>query len=165
MQTPFVTQILPTNPDMPENSARLASEAVSAFVRAGSARFTLLNPQTGKRFTYKVSAPKSAPDNPQPDDAKPLFVSVLTGSDNDSDYSYLGVIFADSGFRVTRRSKISPDAPSALAFGWFWRRLSSGSSFEPCEVWHMGRCGRCGRALTDPESIAAGIGPKCEEMS
>ena len=29
------------------------------------------------------------------------------------------------------------------------------------EVWHEGRCGRCNRALTVPESIASGIGPEC----
>lgn len=33
------------------------------------------------------------------------------------------------------------------------------------EVWHEGRCGRCGRALTVPESIASGIGPVCEGLA
>ena len=27
--------------------------------------------------------------------------------------------------------------------------------------WHEGRCGRCGRKLTVPESIEAGYGPEC----
>jgi hypothetical protein len=29
------------------------------------------------------------------------------------------------------------------------------------EVWHQGSCGKCGRPLTVPESIASGIGPVC----
>lgn len=30
--------------------------------------------------------------------------------------------------------------------------------------YHMGICGRCGRALTTPESITRGIGPVCYGM-
>jgi hypothetical protein len=30
------------------------------------------------------------------------------------------------------------------------------------ELWHEGRCGKCGRALTVPESIESGLGPVCE---
>jgi hypothetical protein len=29
------------------------------------------------------------------------------------------------------------------------------------EFWHEGRCGRCGRRLTVPDSIASGYGPEC----
>ncbi len=32
---------------------------------------------------------------------------------------------------------------------------------EQLEVWHEGCCGKCGRKLTDAESIARGIGPEC----
>jgi hypothetical protein len=28
-------------------------------------------------------------------------------------------------------------------------------------IWHEGRCGRCGRRLTVPESIESGYGPEC----
>jgi len=28
-------------------------------------------------------------------------------------------------------------------------------------VFHEGACGRCGRTLTVPESIASGFGPEC----
>ena len=123
---------------------------ILSFVTAGNARFTLVSKKTGQRFTYRVR---------QDDAQKPAFVSVLTGPDNEADYQYLGVIFADTGFRVTRRSRISPDAPSARGFAYFWHELTNGGDLERLEFWH---CGRCGRALTDPESIAKGIGPVCE---
>jgi hypothetical protein len=29
------------------------------------------------------------------------------------------------------------------------------------EIWHEGRCGKCGRTLTVPDSIANGLGPEC----
>jgi hypothetical protein len=29
------------------------------------------------------------------------------------------------------------------------------------DVLHSGRCGRCGRTLTTPDSIERGLGPEC----
>ncbi len=137
--------------------ARLADERVSAFVLAGNARFTVVSKVTGKRFTFRVQtskAPSAAPGV--------FFVSVLTGSCNESDYTFLGTIFGGKRFVHGRRSKIGQGAPSAKAFAWFWAALSVRAVVPAtCEVWHEGRCGKCGRALTDPESIAMGLGPKC----
>jgi hypothetical protein len=48
-----------------------------------------------------------------------------------------------------------------VAFAWFWDRLRNGNLPEQVEVHHEGRCGRCGRALTVPESIESGFGPEC----
>ena len=39
-------------------------------------------------------------------------------------------------------------------------RLAAGSMPANVEINHEGRCGRCGRALTVPESVASGIGPE-----
>lgn len=127
--------------------------AALAFVMAGNAVFTVLNPATGNRFTYRVRAGKG--------EGAPHFVGVLTGPDNTADFSYLGCIFADGRFVVTSKSRISAGAPSAKAFAWTWGRLSAGRDLGPAEVWHEGRCGRCGRALTVPESIETGLGPVC----
>jgi hypothetical protein len=49
------------------------------------------------------------------------------------------------------------DAMVTIAFGWAWRHPDS----DKLEVWHEGRCGRCGRRLTVPESIESGLGPEC----
>lgn len=134
------------------NEHKIAGENIKSFILAGKARFTLRNPETGNRFTFRV---KRADDN------GPAFVSVLTGDDNDSSYTYLGTIFGDGNFVITRKSRISPDAPSAKAFAWAWRRLNVGADLGKAECWHEGRCGRCGRALTVPESIESGLGPEC----
>ena len=29
------------------------------------------------------------------------------------------------------------------------------------EIWHEGKCGKCGRPLTVPSSIENGLGPSC----
>lgn len=115
-----------------------------------------------------------------PGQTAPLFVAVLSGPENTHDYRFLGTIFEDSapgrttaGMAVAgpmvrrfvhgKKSKIGKDAPSAKAFAWAWPYLAAATIPPNAEVWHEGRCGRCGRALTVPESIASGIGPVCEE--
>lgn len=136
------------------HAAKFQTAAVALqFLLAGRARFTFVSEKTGTRFTFRVT---------QKDATSPHFVSVLTGSDNESSYTYMGCIFGDKTFRATRGSKVSQDAASFKAFAWAWSYLSRGEMPPSMELWHEGRCGRCGRALTVPESIESGIGPVCE---
>lgn len=129
------------------------------FALAGNARLTLVSKKTQHRFTYRIRQPKE-PNQP-PGAEPPHFVQVLTGPDNTGDFTFLGTIFKRGEYRIGRKSPISAAAPSAMAWAWFWPRLLKDRIPETMEVWHEGRCGRCGRALTVPESIERGIGPEC----
>ena len=138
---------------------------VKKFVLAGDARFTLVSTQTGKRFTYRVRAKiDETLDTIGQAEATPAiwFVSLLTGSDNENDYQYLGFIRPNMRYLHGTKSKIGAQAPSARAFAYVWELLA-GFNRMPAEVeiWHEGMCGRCGRALTVPESIESGFGPEC----
>jgi hypothetical protein len=133
--------------------------AAKAFMLAGRARVTLVSQRTGTRFTFRVTQHDRDP--------KIWFVAVLTGPSNAEDYQFLGTIFGKSWGQPEEyirgtKSRIARDAPSGLAFSWVWVRLAKGEMPAEVEVWHEGRCGKCGRVLTVPESIASGIGPKCE---
>lgn len=133
---------------------------LSAFVHAGRATFTLESLKTGKRFTYRVSHPMDRETNKP--DRSILFVSALTGPDNTRNYSYFGNIKGAGRFEVGRKSKLQANAPSVLAFEWFYRNVvTQQRKCEALKVYHMGQCGRCGRALTVPSSIKSGIGPEC----
>lgn len=135
-------------------AAPLASApAALTFALAGKARLTLRSKKTGTRFTYRVEAKEG----------KPAFVSVLTGSNNEADYTFIGSVFEKKTYRHGQKSRIGKEAPSAKAFAWAWEKLQAGSIPENLEVWHEGRCCRCARPLTDPESIASGIGPECRK--
>lgn len=134
------------------NGRLLNGADAKAFILAGKARVTLVSEVTGVRFTYRVSQARRP---------SPHFVSVLTGSDNESSYTYMATIFDEESLRWTQKSKIRSSAPSALAFHYAWSHLVNGILPPRCEVWHEGRCGCCGRALTKPESIASGFGPVC----
>ena len=126
-----------------------------SFVLAGNARFTLVSKRTGTRFTYKVNS----------GEAGRSFVSVLTGSDNSNDYQYLGTIFADGFFFHGTKSGIGRDAKSAKAFAFVWKYLTKCMLHDEVEVWHEGRCGKCGKVLTVPSSIESGMGPECSKKS
>jgi hypothetical protein len=126
---------------------------VNQFVFAGDSTFTLRSAKTGSRYTYKVQ---------EADDGRCHFVKVLVGSDNENSYKYLGR-FIGPDFIPDRHQRISWDAPSALAFLFFTKCLRAGKIHEMLEIYHEGKCGRCGRKLTTPESVMTGIGPDCAE--
>jgi len=136
---------------------QLKGKAIIDFALAGNATFTIQNPITGNRFTYRIRQCVN-------EDGKmtPHFVSVLTGNNNNRDYRYIG--FIRSGHFIWGRAKarVAVDAPSVKAFIWFWKHVGNPS---PAEVLHEGRCGRCGRTLTVPESIERGIGPECAKLN
>lgn len=127
------------------------------FVLAGNARFTIRSKATGVRFTYRVRAKEMK------DGTTLHFVSLLNGSDNESDFMYLGTIFEGRTYRHGRKSPIGSDAPSALAFDWAFPRLMSGN-MDKFEIHHEGACGKCGRVLTTPDSVEAGFGPICRKL-
>ena len=93
-----------------------------------------------------------------------LMVSVLTGPDNNSSYTWLGRVARDVfwvGRKNPKPGEISKDAPSARGFQYAWQALLRNYIPEDLEIWHEGRCGRCGLKLTVPESVARGFGPDC----
>lgn len=73
----------------------------------------------------------------------------------------------DTRFRfvVPRKVRVSPDAPSVAGFRAVFTRLQDKDATlaSKADIRHEGRCGRCGRALTRPESIDTGLGPDCAE--
>lgn len=128
------------------------------FVTAGNATVTVKSLKTGNRFTYKITCSKKE---------ELLFVNLMTGTDNNSDFTYMCHIRKESnGFPQLYRGKtrIRVDAPGFVAFKHIWKHTLLEEHMDNLEIWHEGRCCRCGRKLTVPESIASGIGPECAGM-
>lgn len=146
MQTPFQT-----------------IEQAHSFALAGNAILTLQSTKTGTHFTFKVvkaDAEKSALKG-YSNDGDTYFVKILTeGSADEGTFTYLGMIKGGQ-FRLTRASRVTMDSPCVKAFSWFW---GLGTLPETLVIRHEGRCGRCGRTLTEPVSIDSGYGPECRQM-
>lgn len=121
--------------------------AILAFAAGGKAIFTVVTPKSGARFTYRVRAADGL-----------AFVDVLTGSDNLKDYTFIGTA-RGKGFKHSPKSPIGQDAASVKVFAALDAALGNGEVFG--QVYHAGRCCVCGRMLTTPESVQAGIGPDC----
>ena len=137
--------------------------ATLRYVLAGQAIVTFQSEKTGTHFTYRITAvDKPAPTAPR---ARPVshFVAVLTAPDQ---YTYLGCIYGAQAYAHGGKSRVGLDAPSARAFAWVWARLAHDKRMPgTLAVYHEGRCGRCGRRLTTPASVASGLGPECAKRA
>jgi hypothetical protein len=132
-----------------------AGDAAAAIL-AGNATITLVSGKTGARYTYKIRKAERGTS---------WFVNLLTGPSNEADFAYIGLIGATGEFRLTKASKLPADSAPVRGFGWTLARLAKNEIPEQLEVWHEGRCCRCGRKLTVPESIATGLGPECAKAA
>jgi hypothetical protein len=117
------------------------------FILAGNAIVTFKSRRTGNHMTYKIT---------KADNGAVWFVSVMYGGD---DFQYIGIIDKEMVFKWTKKSRVDAKSPSFMAFAWSWSHLYS----DQLEVWHEGRCGKCGKRLTEPESVERGFGPVCWE--
>jgi len=136
------------------------------FVTAGNATFTLELPHDWAyshgckpHYTYKVRKKVGK-------DGKPVFfVSILSGPDNESDYRYIGILTFDGQVRTTAKSALQPTSMPVRLLNRTLRLLWNDDLTDLTEagfkLHHEGRCGRCGRKLTVPESVETGLGPEC----
>ena len=129
-------------------------EAARSFVSAGNAIVTLQSRKTGVHYTYRVV--KSDSDDPR--FPEPVWwVSVLTdGSIDEGTLVYIGMV-RNGRFSTTKASENQKNARHVLAFDYFYRARD----LSQISVRHEGKCGKCGRTLTEPESIETGLGPVC----
>ena len=118
-------------------------------------------PSCRSHYTYKI---EKVEDNPEI-----CFAYALKGRDNENDYFYLGVVRIDGGelfagkereimnevhnFRILRRVLLA-----------IWQGRENEIEAAGWKVNHAGKCCRCGRKLTTPESIESGIGPECRKF-
>lgn len=170
----------PAHDGNPNSRAFEDMDTLHEYLFGGYGTITVQSRATGKRFTYELRKPKEHRKDSMfyrkqyEGKPKPIFVSVLTGPFNTASYEFMGSIFpvqdedaqehvGTHRFQHSRRSRIKESAPSAIAFKWFLRGVMGKCAqvLTKADVWHEGTCCRCGRKLTVPTSIEAGIGPEC----
>lgn len=128
-----------------------SAQSALDFLLAGKATVTLKSEKTGEHLTYQVRKWKKAKNGTL------HFVSVRTGND----FADVGVVRDSNSFSRGNKADLEFDDKRVKGFRWFFDHLRQHQLPPKCEVWHEGQCGRCGRPLTDPESIERGIGPDC----
>ena len=123
------------------------------FFFGGNATFTIKSLKTGEHKTYRIRQPRGK---------DVFFVQLLTGRDNENDFTYIGMVNTeDCTLKLTKGSKRNEQSPDVVTLRWFLKHLHTDKLLQNAEVYHEGKCGCCGRKLTVPESVERGIGPEC----
>jgi hypothetical protein len=145
-------------------------DAIDQFLLSGRAEFTMHDESKAAHITMKVKQAKG----------KPIwFVKLLQGPEI---YMFLGTLYENAQnqimFKQGKDSVLSELDPRILYLKAVLMRLNvrrlSKAGQVPAKLerfnapfptyfhfLHVGKCGCCGRPLTNPESIATGIGPVC----
>ena len=130
----------------------LPPSAASTYLASGKGKFTLVGKDS--RYTFQENSS---------DDKKLIFIKLLVGSNNEADYQYIGYMKEEgSEFKLNAGKKGNANHPAYKALNWYINCLKRApEKASQATFYHEGRCGRCGRTLTTPESIKAGFGPEC----
>ena len=137
------------------NDATLKDSTRFRFVTAGKAVFTFKSLESGKRLVFyvmKSSIPRQAP-------VRFVYVKV------DKAWTYIGAIYLNltgRPFKYSNKSALRKNEFRVVGFEWLWYRINRNLDFNgQAEMIHAGKCGKCGRKLTDEKSIERGFGPTC----
>jgi len=146
---------------------QLDPKLIREFILAGKAMVTIENRQKGTHKT--LSFMKSTHGDI-------WFTSIrgdkdketrLPGFETKKNWLYCGILVVDKGrvvFKLTEKSKIPRQSETWRAIDWLVRNIDCLGQYQgKVAFYHEGRCGRCGRELSDPTSIKLGIGPECRK--
>lgn len=130
------------------------------FLLAGDAIFTVEQPN-GTHHTFRVSKVEANDRWPES-----FFVKLLTGPDNTNDYTYFAKLDVFTGQVATTAKSAQYKDTFVLrllnrVLARVWADDHAAYEAHGYKVHHEGRCGRCGRLLTVPDSLASGFGPEC----
>jgi hypothetical protein len=162
MTTATLTQDVQTETEGQDGELQIATEQFD--IARHDAIITVVSPRTGDHRTFKVSTVSKGSL------AGKRILSLLTGSNNESDYT---------GFAFITQGEQGDRLPAGVLLLWkrfrgqdgersMWERLADlvqrPTYWESRGVTYQFslRCRRCGRTLTHPESLASGLGPVCE---
>jgi len=127
--------------------------------KLNGAPFTIKSMKTGKDYTFKIS---QVPFK----EKSFIHIKVEKGYLN---FGYVGYFSKDGN--IVRRNKEKNvletiSTPAATAVAWLLRQLRD-SKYDllsnSVEIYHLGKCLKCGKTLTDVDSIEYGLGPVCRK--
>jgi hypothetical protein len=128
------------------------------FILSGKAYFICHNIHTNNKYRYKVL---------QSDSNKQLyFVSVYI----ETEYKYIGIIKTElqtddtnskPTFIYTHKSKLPQQHPAVKGIQYIIEHTQNNTMPTNMKLYHIGKCGRCGRTLTTKEAIIKGYGSEC----
>ena len=132
------------------SSSSIKQLLVNKNIKGGS--FTIKSLKSGKEYTYSISR----------SEFKDRWYTHIKVETQYMEFKRLGTYFNG---RITNK-RIEVDTPSAKAIAFVLKAVED-KKFDwldsVMETYHLGSCIRCGKTLTDSQSIEAGLGPICRE--
>lgn len=130
-------------------------------------RYTIVNRRTGEHRTFRIETQPVGREGGTSFAPGQRILSLLTGPDNENDYQ--GFAFVDDNGIHVWMKKRSADPKHRSPFEIYAEMLWSLAIENVHSSWaekgyallEEGRCARCGRTLTEPESLRIGVGPIC----
>jgi hypothetical protein len=129
---------------------QVLSSVIKGEKENSGASFTVVSKKTGKDFTYKISKSKF----------QGRFYTHVRIEQGYLNFNYLGMYANGSLWR--KKAKVNTPASTGIA--WILKRVEEENFAlleDSIELLHLGSCLRCGRTLTDQNSIQLGLGPTC----
>jgi hypothetical protein len=127
---------------------------ILTFMFLGQAFLTIKSLKTNTHFTFRITSSRKSGNT--------HFVWVKSISNT---FSYLGVVKNRNRFELTPSSTFNSRSMPYIAFKYLLGVALTKEAIPPLlEVCHTGRCGRCGRWISTPNSIDRGIGPECYKI-
>lgn len=135
----------------------IATDQFPRLLLAGKSTLTLRNPARGTHIRVRMYNRK---DHSTGKPSSCYFLKVSLLGDGDAGYKYAGAYFSDSK-RFKAAPELEVDPPLAAVVSLILRAIDTPNVLSAAEIMHEGKCCRCGRKLTHPESIETGLGPEC----
>lgn len=130
------------------------------FLKSRKPMFTIKSLVTGNHFSYQLKHPKR-----QGGDHLLTMSYIFSHPISGGHRKYLGYVNWE-GEQVSAGMSGDDRDPAFIALAWYLRYLwSLKIAPHSAQLIHSGKCGRCGRELTDPRSIETGLGPECRKAT
>lgn len=138
-----------------ENLILKDSKVIHRYIHAGKGELILQSP-SGKAHKYLFLSPMNTADFSE----DTIFVYCIH---NDKRF-YLGMLQdTEPWFRRTSRSAFGEDTEAVKGARYIAKMANNQELVDntPMKLYQSGRCCKCGRKLSVPSEISAGIGRKC----
>lgn len=142
------------NFDFNQDFRMLSAATIHNYIHAGKGEVTLASP-SGIAHSYLFSMPRNASDFPE----GTIFVYALH---NDKKF-YIGMLTELNEFRLTARSYFNADTEVVRGAAYIAKMATCQDLVDTTsmQLYHSGKCCRCGRKLTSAKALECGMGRLC----